>query len=73
MKPFSQRGVRRAVMHSTIESALAAAYADDRIRQAAVARQARAARRSASPDRRPRRWFIRSGSITASRPVHSDR
>jgi hypothetical protein len=38
MKPFSQRGVRRAVMHSTIESALAAAYADDRIRQAAVAR-----------------------------------
>ena len=60
-------------MHSTIESAFAASYADDRIRQAAMARQARAARRLASTDRRPRRWFIRSGSVTAARPVHSDR
>ena len=47
-------------MNSTIESAFASTYADDRIRQAAVSRQARAARRDASAGTPKRRWFMRS-------------
>ena len=60
-------------MNTSIESAFASTYADDRIRQAAASRQARDARRDAPAGTPKRRWFTRSRAIAAPRPVHSGR
>ena len=60
-------------MNTSIESAFASTYADERIRQAAASRPARDARRQASAGTPKRRWFVRSGAVAAARPVHSGR
>ena len=60
-------------MSTSIESAFASTYAEDRIRQAAASRQARDARRQALAGIPKRRWFMRSGAVSTARPVHSGR
>jgi hypothetical protein len=59
-------------MHSTIESALASQYVEDRIRQADAVRQIRAMRRAERTDTRGRRWFRRSeAAVVTARAAHS--
>jgi hypothetical protein len=61
-------------MHTTIESAFAAQYAEDRIRRADAERLARAARHPRPAGTRGRRWFRRSGAVvSAARPLQSGR
>jgi len=53
-------------MHRTIESAFAAQYVEDRIRQADAARQTHAARRPRPAGTRARRRFLRSRAPVAT-------
>jgi hypothetical protein len=61
-------------MQSTIESALAAQYLDDRIRGANASRQARVARQLRPAGPRGLRWFRRLDAVvTTGRPLQSGR